>query len=60
MNDATLTHFRNLAEAINPGAKNWQWIGQFESQRMFGVTEARAKEYAERFGGVAKEMPPIE
>lgn len=58
MNQATLEHFRQLADdiledAIDPAPKTWAWIGRYMSQRMFGITEQRAKEYAERFGGEA-------
>ena len=57
MNDATLTAFRAIAEAMNGGQPtNWQWIGKYMSQRMFGITERRAKDYAARFGGEAKQM----
>lgn len=53
MNEATLHYFRQLAEAYIPGPKTWAWVGPRMSQRMFGITEQRAKEYAERFGGDA-------
>lgn len=56
MNDATLQHFRTIAEAMNPEPADWQWIGRHMSQRMFGITEARAKAYAARFGGEATQM----
>ncbi|MFI5402782.1 MAG: hypothetical protein ACHQ1G_07595 [Planctomycetota bacterium] len=57
MNDATLSSFRDLADAMGgPTPKNWQWIGEHASQRMFGITERRAREYAERFGGTARRM----
>lgn len=57
MNDAALAHFRSLADAMRGGAPaDWQWIGQWMSQRMFGITEARAKEYAARHGGTASKM----
>jgi hypothetical protein len=35
---------------------DWQWVGRWESQRMFGITEARARAYAERHGGEARKM----
>ena len=38
------------------GPTGWQWIGKHMSQRMFDITEARAKDYADRFGGEAKPM----
>lgn len=59
MNEAVLGHFRELAAAMaGPEPQNWQWIGQHMSQRMFGITEKRAKEFAARHGGVAAMMPP--
>lgn len=57
MNDATLESFRQIAAEMNPAPHDWQWIGKYASQRMFGITEARAKEYASRHGGEAKKMP---
>lgn len=56
MTEATLAEFRRMAEAMNRGPTTWQWIGPHMSQRMFGITEARAKQYAERFGGIAKKI----
>ena len=56
MNEATLTQFRAIAAAMNTEPTNWQWVGPHMSQRMFGITEARAKAYAERHGGEAKMM----
>jgi hypothetical protein len=56
MTDATLTFFRSLADAMNTEPTTWQWIGPHMSQRMFGITETRAKAYAQRHGGVAREM----
>lgn len=55
MNDATPAHFRTIAESML-GATDWQWIGQWSSQRMFGISEERAKAYAARHGGVASKM----
>lgn len=58
MNDATLTGFRMIADVMaGPEPRDWQWIGPHMSQRMFGITERRAKEYAKRHGGEAKLMP---
>lgn len=54
MNEATLTGFRAIAEAMGIRDEGWEWIGEHLSQRMFGITEARAKEYAAKFGGVAR------
>jgi hypothetical protein len=56
MNDATLKYFRQLAAAMQTEPTDWQWIGPHMSQRMFGITEQRAKEYAARFGGKAEKM----
>ncbi len=57
MTDAQLAGFREIAAAMNGGAAtDWQWSGKWQSQRMFGITEARAKEYAARHGGEAKQM----
>lgn len=55
MNEAVLEMFRSIASAAVPSA-NWQWIGPHMSQRMFGITEERAKDYARRFGGKASIM----
>ena len=58
MNEAVLNQFRTIAEAMLNGAKaDWQWEGKYASQRMYGITEDRAKDYAARFGGEAKKMP---
>ncbi len=56
MNDATLQEFRRIAAAMGCGEQGWQWIGPHMSQRMFGISESRAKDYAQRFGGEAKQM----
>jgi len=57
MNDATLQMFRELADAMAGSApRDWQWIGPWMSQRHFGITEERAKEYAARHGGTASKM----
>lgn len=53
MNDATLSYFRQIAEAMQTEPTTWEWV---ISQRMFGITEKRAKEYAARHGGTAREM----
>lgn len=58
MNDATLRAFRDLAAAMHGDEpQTWQWIGPHMSQRMFGISERRAKAYAARYGGEASEMP---
>lgn len=57
MTDAALEGFRRLADAMQGAEpRDWQWTGRWMSQRMFGITEARAKEYAARFGGTAQRM----
>lgn len=59
VNEAALMGFRELAAAMaGPEPQNWQWVGPYMSQRMFGISEKRAKEYAARHGGEAKKMPP--
>lgn len=57
MNHATLAHFRSLADAMQgPEPRDWQWVGRWESQRMFGITEKRARDYAANYGGKAERM----
>jgi hypothetical protein len=51
--DPQLSAFRAIAEAMNPEPQDWQWVGPHMSQRMFGISESRAKAYAARHGGVA-------
>jgi hypothetical protein len=58
MTDAELSYFRRIAEAMNDHPTDWQWIGPYISQRLFGITEARARDYARRFGGRAQQMEP--
>ena len=54
MNEANLAH---LADAMRGDeTADWQWIGKWMSQRMFGITEKRAREYAARHGGIASKM----
>lgn len=59
MNSAQIEAFRKIAAQMNPESHDWQWIGKHMSQRMFGITEARAKNYADRFGGEAKQMAAV-
>lgn len=54
--EALLSYMRQLALEMHEGRANWQWIGRHMSQRMFGITEHRAKYYASAFGGEAREM----
>jgi hypothetical protein len=57
MNDLVLQHFRNIAaQMAGPAPQDWEWIGVHMSQRMICISEERAKEYAARYGGVAKKM----
>lgn len=56
MNYAVLAQFQAYAEAMNPEPANWQWIGQHMSQRLFGITEKRAKAYATTHGGIASPL----
>ena len=56
MHTAQLELFRAIAQAMNTEPTDWQWVGPHMSQRMFGITETRAKAYAERHGGIAKMM----
>jgi hypothetical protein len=57
MNDAQLHAFRLIADAMQTAPTDWEWIGSHMSQRMFGITEKRAREFAERHGGTARKMP---
>ena len=43
-----------------PEPRDWQWIGKYMSQRMFGITERRAREYARLYGGTAEQMPQVQ
>ena len=54
--EARLAHFRSLASAMQTESTDWQWVGPHMSQRMFGITEKRAKDYAARHGGKAEKM----
>ena len=56
MTDATLQAFRDVYAMMVTDPQTWQWIGPHMSQRMFGISERRAKDYAARFGGTAEEM----
>lgn len=56
MNDAQLDAFRQIAQNMNGEPQDWQWVGPHLSQRMFGISEQRAKDYAKRYGGEAKQM----
>jgi len=57
MNNAQLLAFQRFAAALaGDEPQDWQWIGPHMSQRMFGITERRARDYAERHGGTAAKM----
>ena len=57
MTDHQLIAFRAIADQLAGNqSQDWQWIGPHMSQRMFGITEARAKAYAARHGGAARKM----
>lgn len=56
MNAATLQHFRDIHEKMQTEPSDWQWIGPHMSQRMFGITQTRAENYAKKHGGEAKKM----
>jgi len=56
MTEFQLMQFRAIADAMQTEPTDWQWIGEHLSQRMFGITEQRAKAYAARHGGVARKM----
>lgn len=56
MNNATIEAFRQIAGQMQAAPQDWQWVGKYMSQRMFGISEQRAKEYAAMFGGEAKQM----
>lgn len=56
MTDATLEAFRAIHAAMQTSPTDWQWIGLHMSQRMFGISEQRAKHFAARYGGEAKPM----
>lgn len=59
MTDTQLRGFRAIAAAMADGPADWQWIGRHMSQRMFGITEKRAKAYAASHGGTAARMPAL-
>lgn len=56
MNYLSLERFRAIAAALAAQPTNWQWIGQYDSQRHFGITEERAKDLQGKHGGEAKKM----
>lgn len=58
MNEAVLESFRQIYSEMQTKPTDWQWIGQYESQRMFGITQERAENYAKKHGGKAEQMKP--
>ena len=57
MNATTLETFRAIADTLaGPEPQDWEWIGAHMSQRMFGITQVRAENYARQFGGIARQM----
>lgn len=56
MNNAQLQAFRNIAAQMAGAPTDWQWIGKHMSQRMFGITEERAKRFAKSHGGEARKI----
>lgn len=56
MTNATLQAFRDIAAAMQTKPTDWEWIAPHMSQRMFGITQQRAEEYAQRHGGTARKM----
>ena len=55
MNESQLNNFRNIANQMFPD-QDWQWIGKWESQRHFGISQERAEAYAKQHGGKASKM----
>jgi uncharacterized membrane protein len=55
MTETTLQGFRDIAELMCCGGR-WEWIGLHLYQRMVHLAEKRAKDYAQRYGGVARPM----
>jgi copper oxidase (laccase) domain-containing protein len=57
MQASQLQALRQIAEAMRGDVPhNWQWIGPHMSQRHFGISEERAKQFAQRHGGEASQM----
>lgn len=57
MNQAQVQALRNLADGLHLGQQlDWEWIGRSGSQRMFWITEERARDYAAVYGGIARPM----
>jgi len=59
MTDASLVAFRQIAAAMQAEPADWQWIGPYMSQRMFGITRTRAEAYEKRHGGIASPSPMV-
>lgn len=56
MTNTTLEGFRQIATAMQTAPQDWQWVGQWMSQRHFGITQAKAEAFAARHGGKAEKM----
>ena len=58
MTNAQLQSFREIAAAMHGDVpQTWQWIGPHMSQRMFGISQARAEGLVKAYGGHAEPMP---
>ena len=56
MTDKTLDAFRLIFDTMQTEPTDWQWVGQYLSQRHFGITKTRAEAFVARHGGVARKM----
>ena len=57
MKEVALEGFRSIADTMIGAPQTWQFIGRWESQRYFGITQERAEALAARFpDGVASPM----
>lgn len=54
MNRAILAALREIAETVSDPQANWLWRRADGHLGMFGISEARAKEYAATYGGRAE------
>jgi len=57
LTDHDLERLRALADAMaGPESCDWRWFGPHQSQRMFNISERRARIFAARHGGSASKM----